>query len=65
MWLMLIIILGSEHPYGHRGTVQNFYTSESLCRQELAQAVTALRLTGVQVTGTCEFRSYLTPNRTF
>jgi hypothetical protein len=65
MWLLLIIVLGSEPPYNHRGSVQNFYKSESECRKELADAVNALYLKGTQVTGSCEFRDYLTPNRTF
>lgn len=65
MWLLLIIVLGAEPPYGHRGSVQNFYTSEQQCRAELSKAMSALFLTGTQLTGSCEFRSYLTPNKTF
>jgi hypothetical protein len=64
MWLLLIIVLGSEPPHKHRGSIQNFYTSESECRTDLA-AVQALQLKGAKVSGTCEFRDYLTPNRTF
>ncbi len=65
MWLLLIIVLGAEPPYNHRGSVQNFYTSESECRVELAAAVKALHLKNTQVTGSCQFRDYLTPRRTF
>jgi hypothetical protein len=65
MWLLLIIILGAEPPYGHRGTVMNFYTKESQCREELAKAMQALYLSKTQVTGRCEFRDYLTPKSTF
>lgn len=65
MWLLLIIILGSEPPYRHRGSVQNFYITESECRTELATSMKALHLKGTQVSGSCEFRDYLTPNRTF
>jgi len=65
MWLLLIIVLSAESPYNHRGSVQNFYTSETECRSELAAAVKALYLKGTQVSGTCEFRQYLTPKRTF
>jgi hypothetical protein len=64
MWLLLIIVLGAEPPHKHRGSIQNFYTSESECRTDLA-AVQALQLKGIKVSGTCEFRDYLTPNRTF
>ena len=65
MWLLLIIILGSEPPYNHRGSVQNFYISELECRAELSSAVKALHLKDTQVSGSCEFREYLTPKRTF
>jgi hypothetical protein len=65
MWLLLIIVLSSESPYNHRGSVQNFYISENECRTELSKAVQALYLKGTQVTGSCEFREYLTPKRTF
>jgi hypothetical protein len=65
MWLLLIIVLGSEPPYKHRGSVQNFYTTESECRTDLAAALQALQLKGTKVSGSCEFRDYLTPNRTF
>lgn len=65
MWLLLIIILGLEPPHNHRGSVQNFYISESECRAELAAAVKALHLKDTQVSGNCEFREYLTPKRTF
>jgi hypothetical protein len=64
MWLLLIIVLGSDPPHKHRGSIQNFYTSESECRTDLA-AVQALQLKSTKVSGTCEFRDYLTPNRTF
>jgi hypothetical protein len=64
MWLLLIIVLGSDPPHKHRGSIQNFYTSESECKMDLA-AVQALQLKGTKVSGTCEFRDYLTPNRTF
>jgi hypothetical protein len=64
MWLLLIIVLGSEPPHKHRGSIQNFYTSESECKTDLA-AVQALQLKGTKVSGSCEFRDYLTPNRTF
>ena len=65
MWLLLIIVLSSEPPYNHRGSVQNFYISESECRTELSKATQALYLKGTQVSGSCEFREYLTPKRTF
>ncbi len=65
MWLLLIIVLSAEPPYGHRGSLQNFYVSEAQCRSELALTLAALRLSGTQITGTCEFRSYLTPHKTF
>ena len=65
MWLLLIIILGSEPPHKHRGAVQNFYISEFECKTELAAAIQALNLKGTQVSGSCEFRDYLTPNPTF
>ena len=65
MWLLLIVVLSSEPPYNHRGSVQNFYISETECRSELAAAVKALYLKGTQVSGSCEFREYLTPRRTF
>jgi len=65
MWLLLIIVLSADAPHNHRGSVQNFYTSETECRSELAAAVQALHLKGGQVSGTCEFRQYLTPKRTF
>lgn len=65
MWLLLIIVLGSEPPYGHRGSIQNFYTTEQQCNQELRAVIAALSLTGTQITGSCEFRSYLTPKKTF
>ena len=65
MWLLLIVILNSEPPYKHKGSVQNFYTSESECRSELAAAMKALTLKETRLTGTCTFRDYLTPNRTF
>lgn len=65
MWLLLIIVLSSEPPYNHRGTVQNFYISETECRSELVRAMKSLYLTGTQISGSCEFREYLTPQRTF
>lgn len=65
MWLLLIIVLSSEPPYRHKGSVQNFYTSEAECKKELAIAIQALHLKNTQVTGNCSFRDYLTPNKTF
>ena len=65
MWLLLIIVLSSEPPYNHRGSVQNFYVSETECRTELATAMKSLFLKGTQISGSCEFREYLTPRRTF
>jgi hypothetical protein len=65
MWLLLIIVLSTETPQKHKGSVQNFYTSESECRSELDASVKALQLKNSQVSGTCTFRDYLTPNRTF
>jgi hypothetical protein len=40
-------------------------TSELECRSELDAAIKALQLKNSQVSGTCTFRDYLTPNRTF
>lgn len=65
MWLLLIIVLSSEPPYRHKGSVQNFYTSEAECQKELATAIQALHLKNTQVTGNCSFRDYITPNKTF
>lgn len=65
MWLLLIIVISSEPPYRHKGAVQNFYISEAECRSELAAAMQALHLKNTQLTGSCEFRDYLTPKRTF
>lgn len=65
MWLLLIIVLSAESPHNHRGSIQNFYTSEAECKTELAAAMKALYLKGTQVTGSCTYRDYLTPNRTF
>lgn len=65
MWLLLIIVLSSEPPYRHKGSVQNFYTSEAECKRELEGAMRALYLKQTQVTGSCSFRDYLTPNKTF
>lgn len=65
MWLLLIIVLSAEPPYNHRGSVQNFYITETECKAELTKALNALYLKGTQVTGSCEFREYLTPKRTF
>jgi len=65
MWLLLIIVLSSEPPYRHKGSVQNFYISESECQKELTKAMQALYLKNTQVTGSCSFRDYITPNKTF
>lgn len=65
MWLLLIIVLSSEPPHKHKGSVQNFYTSEAECQKELAIAIQALNLKNTQVQGSCSFRDYLTPNKTF
>ena len=65
MWLLLIIVLSSEPPYRHKGAIQNFYMTESECRTELAAAIKGLNLKNTQLTGTCEFRDYLTPKQTF
>ena len=65
MWLLLIIVLSSEPPYRHKGSVQNFYTTESECRKELTKAMQAIFLKDTQVTGSCTFRDYITPNKTF
>ena len=65
MWLLLIIVLSLETPQKHKGSIQNFYTSEAECRSELDAATKALQLKNSQVSGTCTFRDYLTPNRTF
>lgn len=65
MWLLLIVVLSVETPQKHKGSIQNFYISESECRAELDAALKALQLKNSQVSGTCTFRDYLTPNRTF
>jgi hypothetical protein len=65
MWLLLIVVLSSEPPHKHKGSVQNFYVSESECRSELAAALKSLQLKNSQSSGSCTFRDYLTPNRTF
>lgn len=65
MWLLLIIVLSTETPQKHKGSIQNFYTLESECRFELETALKSLQLKNSQVSGTCTFRDYLTPNRTF
>jgi len=65
MWLLLIIVLSSEPPYRHKGSVQNFYLSKAECEKELSAAVKALFLKDTQVTGSCTFRDYITPNSTF
>lgn len=65
MWLLLIIVLSSEPPYRHKGSVQNFYTSEAECQKELTVTIQALNLKNTKVTGSCSFRDYLTPNKTF
>ena len=65
MWLLLIIVLSSELPHKHKGSIQNFYVSESECRFELDAALKALQLKNSQISGSCTFRDYLTPNRTF
>lgn len=65
MWLLLIIVLSSDPPHNHKGAVHNYYASEAECKTELAAAMKALYLKNTQVTGSCEFREYLTPKRTF
>ena len=65
MWLLLIVVLSTETPQKHKGSVQNFYVTESECRSELDIALKALQLKNSRASGTCTFRDYLTPNRTF
>lgn len=65
MWLLLIIVLSSEPPYRHKGSVQNFYLTQAECEKELAGAMKALFLKNTQISGSCTFRDYITPNSTF
>jgi hypothetical protein len=65
MWVLLIIVLSSEPPYRHKGSVNNFYLTESECRKELTKAMQALYLKDTQISGNCTFKDYLTPNKTF
>ena len=65
MWLLLIIVLSSEPPFRHKGSVQNFYLTKIECEKELSGAMKALFLKDTQITGSCTFRDYLTPNPTF
>lgn len=65
MWLLLIVVLSTETPQKHKGSVQNFYVSELECRSELDAVLKSLQLKNSQVSGTCTFRDYLTPKRTF
>lgn len=57
--------MSSEPPYRHKGSVYNFYINEAECKEQLANAMKSLYLRNTQISGSCTFKDYLTPNSTF
>ena len=65
MWLLLLIVLSSEPPHNHKGSIFNLYRTQSECIADMEKAIAALSLKGTKINASCTFKDYLTPNSTF
>ena len=65
MWILLLIVLSSEPPHKHKGSIFNLYRTEAECKADMEKAVASLSLKDTKITASCTFKDYLTPNQTF
>ena len=57
MWLLLLIVLSSEPPHKHKGSIFNLYKTEAECVADMDRAIAALKLKGTKVNASCSFKA--------